>query len=130
VQPASSIKDGDEVVVDDDEDDNDDEDDEDDDVCAIEQEVNGPLLMPFERDAFSFSDLEFPLLDDCVGWSSTINNDFNSKMLFNVMSGRTLDSVTSTFAGKFNGIQTLANNPASIPPFIFFFISNVLFFRS
>lgn len=96
-----------------------DDDDDDDD------EVNGPLIMPIERDAFSFSDLVFPLADadvDGVGWSSTINSDFNSKMLLSVISGMMPLSLASTVAGKFNGIHTLANKPASIPPFLFIFI--------
>lgn len=28
-----------------------------------EDDVDAPLLMAFERDAFSFNDLEFPLVD-------------------------------------------------------------------
>lgn len=108
-------------------------------IVEDDDEVNGPLLMPFERDAFNFSDFVFPLVDcpcndddddvaavtDGVGSSSTINNDFNSYMLLIVISGIMLFSPsTSRFvgAGKFNGIQTLANKPASTAPFFCHFI--------
>lgn len=48
-----------------------------------DDDVDAPLLMPFVRDAFSFNDLEFPLVDGpwlgCVGGtSSTINSDLSS----------------------------------------------------
>lgn len=87
-----------------------------DDVDDIDGEVNDPLLMLLERDAFNFKDLIFPLVD-CPRSSSTINSDFSSKILLIVISGMMLLSFCSTGAGKFNGIHTLANKPASIPPF-------------
>lgn len=50
---------------------------------SVDDDVDAPLLITLEREAFSFNDLEFPLVDGpwvfgWVGASSTINNDFNS----------------------------------------------------
>lgn len=50
---------------------------------SIDDDVDVPLLKPLERDAFSFNDLEFPLVDGpwlpgVGGASSTISRDFNS----------------------------------------------------
>lgn len=53
---------------------------------STDDDVDAPLVMLFERDAFSFNDLVFPLVDGpwvvgCVGGgvpSSTIKSDFNS----------------------------------------------------